>query len=125
MREAVRKVVILQLCITFGAGLIAAPLGGLPSAWSAVIGGALGVIPTLVYWLAVRFVTSTRPARVVGMHLIAEFLKIVTTLALFALVILFLNDIRYFPLIATFCLTLVAYWIALYSISKADERQPD
>ena len=125
MREAVRRVVILQLCIAFGAGLIAALVGGLVFAWSALVGGALGVIPTLVYWLAVRLVTSTKPAGVVGIHLIAEFLKIVTTLALFALVIVFLNGIRFFPLIATFCLTLVAYWITLYTISGADERKRD
>lgn len=125
MREAVRRVVILQLCITFGASLIAALDGGLVSARSALVGGALGVIPTLVYWLAVRFVTSAQPARVAGIHLIAELLKIATTLALFALVIVFLNGIRFFPLIVTFCLTLIAYWITLYTISRADERQPD
>ena len=116
---------ILQLCITFGAGLIAVLVGGMVFAWSALVGGALGVIPTLVYWLAVRLVTSTQPARVAGIHLVAEFLKIVTTLALFTLVIVFLDGIRFFPLIATFCLTLIAYWITLYTISRADERQPD
>jgi len=125
MRESVRRVVILQLCITFGAGLIAVLVGGMVFAWSALVGGALGVIPTLVYWLAVRLVTSTQPARVAGIHLVAEFLKIVTTLALFTLVIVFLDGIRFFPLIATFCLTLIAYWITLYTISRADERQPD
>lgn len=125
MREIVRKVVILQLCIAFGAGLIAALYGGLVSAWSALVGGALGVVPTLVYWLVVRLVASTAPARVVGIHLVAEFLKIATTLALFVLAIVFLNGILFFPLIVTFCLTLIAYWITLYKISRADERQPD
>lgn len=125
MREIVRKVVILQLCIASGAGLIAALYGGLVSAWSALVGGGLGVVPTLVYWLAVRLVASTTPARVVGIHLVAEFLKIATTMALFVLAIVFLNGIRFFPLIVTFCLTLSAYWITLYTISRVDERQPD
>jgi len=125
MQEAVSRVVILQLCITFGAGLVAALDGGLVSAWSAFVGGALGVIPTLVYWLAVRLVTSTKPATVVGIHLVAEFLKIATMLVLFVLAIVFLNGIRFLPLIATFCLTLIAYWITLYTISRADEPQRD
>jgi F0F1-type ATP synthase assembly protein I len=125
MREAVRSVVILQFCIAVGAGLIAALVGGLVSALSALVGGALGVVPTLVYGLTVRLVTSAQPARVAGIHFVAEFLKIVATLALFSLAILYLDGVQFFPLIATFCLTLIAYWITLYTISRAHEHQRD
>ena len=114
---------ILQLCFTLGAGAIALLGAGLVSAWSALVGGALGVVPTLVYWFVARLVTGSKPARVAGGHLFAEFLKIATTLVLFACAIIFLREIQIIPLLATFFLTLFAYWIALYSLSKADEHQ--
>lgn len=83
------------------------------------------MVPTLVYGLTVRLVTSAQPARVAGIHFVAEFLKIVATLALFSLAILYLDGVQFFPLIATFCLTLIAYWITLYTISRAHEHQRD
>jgi ATP synthase protein I len=125
MREAVRKVVFLQICIAIGTIIVAALVGGAVSAWSSLVGGALGVIPTLVYWFAARFATGTRPARIVGAHLVAELLKIATTLGLFVCAIVFLKDIKIIPLLAAFFLTLIAYWITLYSLSQADERRRD
>jgi ATP synthase protein I len=125
MWEAVRKVVFLQICIAIGTTMVAALIGGAVSAWSSLVGGALGVIPTLVYWFAARFATSTRPARIVGAHLVAELLKIATTLGLFVCAIVFFKDIRIIPLLAAFFLTLIAYWITLYSMSQADERRRD
>jgi ATP synthase protein I len=125
MREAVRRVVFLQLCITLAIAPIAALVGGVAAAWSSLVGGALGVIPTLVYWLASRFATSARPSRIVAAHVAAEFLKIVATLGLFICAIVFLKDIRIAPFLATFFLTFIAYWITLYSLGKADERRTD
>lgn len=122
MREAVRTVIVLQLCITAGAGVVAALVGGAASGWSATIGGAVGVIPTLVYALTVSLVTGVNPARVVGIHLVAEFLKIATTLALFVVATVFMTGVRFVPLFATFCLTLVAYWGALYSMGRGDRH---
>ena len=124
MREAVRRVVILQVCITIGAVVIAALGGGTVSAWSSLVGGALGVIPTLVYWCAARLMTGTRPAKVVGAHLVAEFLKIATTLVLFAFAIIFLKELQIAPLLGTFFLSLTAYWIALYLLKSTNERRP-
>ena len=125
MLEAVRRVVILQVCITIGAAVIAALGWGTVSAWSSLVGGTLGAIPTLVYWCATQLIAGTRPAKVVGAHLLAEFLKIATTLVLFAFAIIFLREIQIIPMVATFTLTLGAYWITLYSLSGTDERRRD
>ena len=43
----------------------------------------------------------------------------------FVCAIVFLKDIKIIPLLAAFFLTLIAYWITLFSLSQANERRRD
>ncbi|MDD3265967.1 MAG: ATP synthase subunit I [Burkholderiales bacterium] len=85
---------------------------------SAFFGGALVVLPTLVY-IRVAKVNRVLPAgQVFAKHQKAELFKFFTNLIGFALVFILFKKVHVLALFATYVVTLSSYWFSLYKQAK-------
>lgn len=118
-RVTVKGLLILQGLVTIISGLAWSATGnqfGLESsAISAIFGGLIAVVPGILFAARAR-VLSTR-ANALGSTVFAlvtgELLKIIATIAMFILVIMFYPDLDWLPLLLTYVLALKCYWLAL------------
>jgi ATP synthase protein I len=117
-RVTVRGLLILQGLVTIISGLAWSATGnqfGLgSSAISAIFGGLIAVVPGILFAARAK-VLSTR-ANALGLTVFAlvtgELLKIIATIAMFILVIMFYPDLDWLPLLLTYVLALKCYWLA-------------
>lgn len=117
-RVTVKGLLILQGLVTIISGLAWSATGnqfGLgSSAISAIFGGLIAVVPGILFAARAK-VLSTR-ANALGLTIFAlvtgELLKIIATIAMFILVIMFYPDLDWLPLLLTYVLALKCYWLA-------------
>ena len=107
------RVVFLQILTTVVVSLVAMLLGGTHAAISALLGGAACVVPNGLFALklaaAARRPQGTSPA----VFLIGEFVKVVSTLALLALVVAAYEDLVWPAMIFSIVVVLKSYVLAL------------
>ena len=80
---------------------------------SALIGGAIGFIPALIYALKIGPVGNA-PEVLLKAHYFAEFLKIMATMVLFAITFVLFKEINVMAMFLTYIATLAVYWLALF-----------
>ena len=107
------RIVSLQLIATAVAGAIAALLGGLPAALSAVLGGLCCVVPNSLFALRL-FASARRGQANPGTFFIGEFIKIAMTLALLGATAWLYHDLNWLALICGFIVALKSYIILLF-----------
>ena len=81
-------------------------------ALSMLLGGALGVIPSVVFIIRIQAVKKSLNARkFVSSWMYAEVIKITLTLTIITLVILLLPDLNWPSVLGMFVVTLQSYWL--------------
>jgi len=117
-RVTVKGLLILQGLVTIISGLAWSATGnqfGLgSSAISAIFGGLIAVVPGILF--AARAKVLSARANALGLTVFAlvtgELLKIIATIAMFILVVMFYPDLDWLPLLLTYVLALKCYWLA-------------
>jgi len=106
------RIIWLQLIGTLAAATILLLLMGVVSAYSALLGGLVCVIPSA--FLAFRFVNALDMARnrVFQYLMLGELGKLILTGVLFTLVFLFINPLETFLFFVTFIGVQTLHWFA-------------
>ncbi len=105
---------MLQIALTVSLALIWLVGRDAPAAFSAIIGGAIGFIPGMVYAVTImRSNSPGNPNRVLRAQYSGEFRKLLLTLAMFVATFAWFRDVFVIALLSTYIATLVAYWAAL------------
>lgn len=112
--KTIRRILGAQMATTLAAVVLVLLMGGeARAAWSALIGGAIGVATAYVY---VRRMFASRggdPGEAVKAQYRAEFYKLAATVVLFGATFVLFRDIAALPLFLTYAATLMVYWAAL------------
>ena len=112
-KNAVRKIISIQLIITLLAIIACFFFADVKAAYSAGVGGGISVIVTTYFASHVFSVGVGVPAaKIAKAFYIGEAVKIALTAILFMISILWL-DVSFLPLFLTYAVTLLAYWLAL------------
>jgi len=117
-RVTVKRILLMQAVVTFLSGLAwsakGKPFSLDSSAISAVLGGLAALVPALLFATRTRLMTGG--VNVAGASVLAlvmgELLKIIATVAMFILVVIFYPGLVWFPLLLTYILALKCYWLA-------------
>jgi ATP synthase protein I len=111
-----RSVCLVQIGILAVAAMLIGGLWGRPQAIAAVYGGLVAVIPTAYFGFRVFARGSTQtPQEMMGAIYRGEIGKLALTALLFGLgVVLFAR--QFLPLIATYAVCLLAYWLVMARI---------
>jgi len=120
-RVTVKGLLILQGLVTIISGLVwwaaGNQLGLKSSAISAIFGGLIAVIPGILFAARAKVLSTRTRANTLGSTVFVlvtgELLKIIVTIAMFFLVIMFYPDLDWLPLLLTYVLALKCYWLAL------------
>ncbi len=83
--------------------------------YSAFWGGFIGFFPVLVFALRVRMsrgMKNPSPGRMLSVIVSGELLKIALTIGLFLGVAFAVPNLQWLPLLVTYILTLMSYWLA-------------
>lgn len=111
-RKAALKLVRLQAMIAVFTSLIIFFGWEKAAAWSALMGGIIAVIPSLIFALyAFRFVGATSVKMVMTSFYRGQSLKLLTTVVLFIIAFKFLT-VMIEPLIICFIITSMTHWFA-------------
>lgn len=113
VHTAIGKLIGLQVLVTIAAGLVAYAIGGLVVAKSAVLGGAIGTVPSAVYGLLIAGKPFGSPRSMLQRQYLGEACKLVLTLLMFGASFAWVKELSVLPLFATYMLTLAVYWAAL------------
>jgi F0F1-type ATP synthase assembly protein I len=92
---------------------VAYAIGGLVVAKSAVLGGAIGTVPSAVYGLLIAGKPFGSPRSMLQRQYLGEACKLVLTLLMFGASFAWVKELSVLPLFATYMLTLAVYWAAL------------
>jgi ATP synthase protein I len=107
------RLVFLQILTTLIVSLVAGAIGGLHAGISALLGGAACVVPNGLFALklaaASRRPQGTNPA----VFLVGEFAKVVSTLALLALIVATYRDLVWLAMLVSIIVVLKSYLLAL------------
>ncbi|MFT5161527.1 MAG: ATP synthase protein I [Alteromonadaceae bacterium] len=111
-RKAALKLVRLQALIAVITSLIIFFVWGSTAGLSAITGGIISVIPSLIFALyAFRFIGATSVKMVTVSFYRGQSLKLLTTVVLFIIAFKFL-PVMIEPLIMTYIITSLAHWFA-------------
>lgn len=118
MHPQVRWIIGWQVVLTLIVATVAAVLGGMNAALSALAGGSIGVVANLLYvWRAMRLSVgedgNADPMRAYKGQTAGEAIKFAATLAGFALVFVSYKSVAPIPLFAGYASTFVIFWLAL------------
>jgi ATP synthase protein I len=113
VRSSFAAVIALQLTATVLGAVAFWALAGRAAAESALLGGAIGVIPSALYALLVVRRRFGTPRSLLRTHLVGEAGKLALTMVLFAVVLSHFRWVATLPLLLTFIATLFSHWIAL------------
>ncbi len=103
----------LQLAVAVAVALGFLAAEGPLAAGSALIGGAIAVVPGGFYaWRVVRS-RNASPQRLLRAHYAAEFGKLALTFVLFGATFAWVKEVSALPLFAAYIATLLVYWAAL------------
>jgi ATP synthase protein I len=117
-KMTIGRILLMQVAVTLLSGLAwsakGKPLSLDSPAISAVLGGLAALVPALLFALRTRVMTGG--VNVAGASILAlvtgELLKIIATVAMFILVVVFYPGLVWFPLLLTYILALKCYWLA-------------
>lgn len=110
----VRSVLGAQVLVTIASAAAWATGADARAAMAATAGGAIAIIPGL--YMAVRVFTvppDAEPKRILGAFYRGESVKFALTAALFIVALQWFAS-TFLPLIVTYILALLVYWLALY-----------
>jgi len=117
VRSPFATVIGLQVGVTALAALVFWGLVGGAAAKSALLGGAIGAVPTALYALLVARRRFGTPTSLLRTHLVGEASKLVLMAVLFAAVLNHFRWVIALPLLLTFIATLFSHWFALLIVS--------
>jgi len=117
VRSPFAAVIGLQVGVTALAAVVVWGLAGGTAAGSALLGGAIGVIPTALHAFLVARRRFGTPTSLLRTHLIGEASKLALMAILFAVVLSHLRWVAALPLLLTFIATLFCHWFALLIVS--------
>lgn len=114
---ALQAFVTMLSCFAWGWSVKGKPFGLDSSAISALLGGLIAIIPAGLFAIRARLLTKkvieSGVARLAVAGLVTgEIIKIIATVAMFFLVIVFYPDLDWLPLLLTYVLALKCYWLA-------------
>lgn len=120
---SVKRLFVLQAlvtmlsCFAWGWSVKGKPFGLDSSAISALLGGLIAIIPAGLFAIRARLLTKkVIESGVAGLAVAGlvtgEIIKIIATIAMFFLVIVFYPDLDWLPLLLTYVLALKCYWLA-------------
>ena len=114
---ALQAFVTMLSCFAWGWSAKGKPFGLDSSAISALLGGLIAIIPAGLFAIRARLLTKkvieSGVARLAVAGLVTgEIIKIIATIAMFFLVIVFYPDLDWLPLLLTYVLALKCYWLA-------------
>lgn len=111
--STVVKVLSLQVLVGLICGLIALWKGSYYHAFSALIGGGIAILPNVVFAMKIYLVREQSAHSIVNAFYIGETLKLVLTVALFAIVIKSVA-VDFFTLLLAYAAVLSVFWFALF-----------
>ena len=112
-RRGALRVVYLQVAAAAIVAIVVALLFDARTAWSAAVGGLIGVLASLVMVASIfRHGPDADPKRVLSSIYRGEFYKFSVTIVLLALALVAL-DVSAPALLAGYIATFIAYWLAL------------
>jgi ATP synthase protein I len=107
------KAVFLEFVATMAATLVAAVLVGTRGAFSAVLGGAVVVLPNLLFALRLKATSNLEGGTRAVTFLVGMFVKLILTLALLYVVSHWYRDLHWLSLLAAMFLALQSNIFAL------------
>ncbi len=113
LRRAAYRLAAWQAALTFGVAAVAAAVGGVPAAQSALMGGGISIVAGL--YQALRMFSgqaALQPERFMRSVYTGEAIKIALTVALFIVVIRVMRP-QFAPMIVAYAATFVVYLVAL------------
>ena len=116
VNATVGRIIGLQALLTVIVALALLGMKGGLEATSALFGGAIGFIASLVYALTMSFPRSSDPNDVLKAHYRAEVYKLVATFLLFVAVFSLFPNVSALIVLLAFAGTLAVYWAALLMI---------
>ena len=108
------RIVSLQFIATAVAGLVAALLGGVPAALSAVLGGLCCVVPNGIMALRLFAASAKAGGTSPVTFFIWEFIKIALTLVMLGATAWLYRDLNWLAMLAGFVVALKSYIILLF-----------
>ncbi|HUF21409.1 MAG TPA: ATP synthase subunit I [Burkholderiales bacterium] len=116
------SIIGLQVAVAISVALVFLGWLGTVAAASALVGGAIAVVPGCFYALRVIRSRNASPDRMLRAHYAGEFGKLVLTFAMFAAAFTWLKSVSVLPLFTAYIATLPVYWVALLMFSKIDNK---
>jgi len=116
--SAVSRIILAQVAVTMAMALLLLVSGSPVGAASALSGGAVGFIASLVYARKMLAPKGGDPKAFLSAHYRAEAYKLAYTILLFSLVFTQFKDVQVVPLFATYIATLLVYWVALIFVKS-------
>lgn len=113
MIRGLLSVLGLQLLVAGCVTLAFMLASGLTAAKSAVIGGAIAIIPGAFYAWRLIVSRDSTPSRLLRAHFVAEAGKLMLTFVMFAATFVWMKDVSAIPLFVAYIGVLLVYWLAL------------
>lgn len=107
------RTVMLQFSVAFLIAIVAALVSGKAAGLSALFGGLCCALPNALFALSLYSGTKKSGSATPTTFFVGEFLKLLTTIALLAAVVLFYHDIRWLAFLGSFVVVLKSYFISL------------
>jgi ATP synthase protein I len=107
------RIILLQILTTAVVSLLSALIGGAPAAISALLGGAACFIPNGLFALKLAAAARRPQGTDAGVFLIGEFVKVVSTIALLALIVATYKDLVWLAMLVSIIAVLKSYVLAL------------
>lgn len=106
------KTVSLQASVALVVALIASLIGGTVAGWSALLGGLACVVPNALFALRLG-IQMRRPGGAQVMTFFGgEFVKLVLTVAILAVIALRAHDLNWLAMLTGFIVALKSYFVA-------------
>jgi ATP synthase protein I len=115
------SIIGLQVAVAISVALVFLGWLGTVAAASALIGGAIAVVPGAFYALRIVRSRNRSPDRMLRAHYAGEFGKLALTFAMFAVTFAWMKNVSVLPLFAAYIATLLVYWAALVMFSRIDK----
>jgi ATP synthase protein I len=112
-RRVALAIVVGQVGLTLLASVVSLLLGGPRASVSALLGGGIGTLASLYMVVSMfRLGPNAEPTKILRGVYRGEFYKLAMTAGLFWLVLVSV-ELPVGPMLGTFAVTLIAYWVAL------------
>ena len=107
------RIVLLQILTTAAVSLLSAFIGGTHAAISALLGGAACFIPNGLFALKLAAASRRPQGTEAAVFLIGEFVKVLSTIALLALVVATYKNLVWLAMLVSIIVVLKSYVLAL------------